>query len=400
VKSSFLAIHQKLQQLDHILIVSHARPDADALGSTLGAALWLQQEGHRVTAWNEDGLPPKFSYLPESALITKPSDQVEEFDAILILDTATRARLGERVLAAARSPLWIAIDHHLSNDYFAHHNLINPSSPATGEILAEGFLQEKIAITPAIASNLYAAISTDTGSFQYSSTTERTFEIVAALVKAGVPVGELSQAMYGNRPRRCFDLLRHALIHTHFSCNDRIASFVLTRKDAAAFGTFPEDTEGIIDHLRSVEGVEVALFFEELEGSRVRISMRSKNLSLKSTDTANNFVAPVLAPSSTSCTLSRCAPSAPRSSLASAILKKGSKNLSLKSTDTANNFVAPVFPDVFDVSAFCQQYGGGGHRMAAGATLKGSLKEVQQRILTALCASLPFSTLNSESNSH
>ncbi|MBM3857576.1 MAG: hypothetical protein FJ390_06400, partial [Verrucomicrobia bacterium] len=163
MKTTFSEIHQALRAAHRILVVSHARPDGDALGSTLAAALWLKQEGHDVTAWNEDGVPQKFSYLPEASLITKPSEQPQEFGAILILDTATKERLGKKVLASARAPLWLAIDHHVSNENFAHHNLIVSSAPGTGEILAEGFLQEKITITPAMACNLYAAISTDTG---------------------------------------------------------------------------------------------------------------------------------------------------------------------------------------------------------------------------------------------
>jgi len=321
MKSSFLEICETLRSANHILVVSHLRPDGDALGSTIAAALWLRQEGHQVTAWNENGVPQKFSYLPEASLVTGPSEQVQEFDAILILDTATKERLGKKVLASARAPLWLAIDHHVSNEFFAHHNLVSPSSPATGEILAEGLLQEKIFITPAMACNLYAAISTDTGSFQYSSTTARTFEIAAALVKAGVAVGTFSQAMYGNQPRRRFELLRYALAHSKFSCDDRIASFVLAKKEAASLQALPEDTEGIIDHLRSVEGVEAAVFFEELMEGQVRISIRSKI-------------------------------------------------------------------STFDASAFCQQYGGGGHHMAAGATLQGSVEEVEKKILAKLCETI------------
>lgn len=315
--TTFSEIHETLLAAKRILVVSHSRPDGDALGSTLAAALWLKQEGHDVTAWNEDGVPQKFSYLPEFSLITKPSREVQEFDAVLVLDTANRERLGKNVLASAHAPLWLAIDHHVSNENFAHCNLVVPTSPATGEILAEGFLQEKITITPAMACNLYAAISTDTGSFQYSSTTERTFEIAAALVKAGVLVGKFSQAIYGNQPRRRFELLRYALAHSKFSCDSRVASFVLTKKEIASLKTLPEDTEGIIDHLRSVEGVEVAIFFEELCNNQVRISVRAKS-------------------------------------------------------------------DFFNASDFCQQYGGGGHRMAAGATLEGSAEEIEKKVLREL----------------
>lgn len=317
MKSSFLEICQMLRLAHRVLVVSHARPDGDALGSTLAAVLWLKQEGHDVTAWNEDGVPQKFAYLPEADFIQKPSEHVEEFDAILILDTANKERLGKKVLANARAPLWLAVDHHISNECFADHNFIVPEAPATGEILAEGFLQEKIAITPAMACNLYAAISTDTGSFQYSSTTARTFEILAALVKAGVAVGEFSQKMYGNQPHRRFELLRHALTCAKFSSDGRVASFALLQKDAAKLGVLPEDTEGVIDHLRSVEGVSVAVFFEEGANQSVRISVRSKNSS-------------------------------------------------------------------FNASTFCQQYGGGGHQMAAGATLYGPFEEIEKNVLNAI----------------
>ncbi|MFI0347645.1 MAG: bifunctional oligoribonuclease/PAP phosphatase NrnA [Chthoniobacterales bacterium] len=314
---SFSEICKALQPAHRILVVSHHRPDGDALGSTIAAALWLKQEGHEVSAWNEDGLPSKFSYLPEANLISKPPEKPENFDAILVLDTATKNRLGSKVLTSACAPLWVTIDHHISNENFGSVNLIDPRAPATGQILAEGFLSGGIAITQAMAINLYAAISTDTGSFQYDSTSARTFEIAAALLRAGVPVGELSKAMYEHQPKRRWELLRHALQHSKFSCHDRIASFTLSRADALLLGVQPEDTEGIIDHLRSVEGVIAAAFFEELLDHRVRLSLRSKDRS-------------------------------------------------------------------FDACALCQEYGGGGHVMAAGASIQGSLADVEKRVLASL----------------
>lgn len=317
----FSKIRAHLSDASHILVVSHARPDGDALGSTLAAALWLKQEGHQVTAWNEDGVPEKFSYLPEASLISTPSKTPQDFDAILVLDTAAKSRLGPSVLAAAHAPLWIAIDHHISNERFANFNFIIPTAPATGEILANAFLQEKISMTPAIATNLYVAISTDTGSFQYHNTSARTFEIAAALVDAGVSVGDVSKAMYASQPQRRLELLRHALVHAKFSCNNRVASFGLAMADSANFGILPEDTEGIIDHFRSVNEVIVAAFFEELPENKVRLSLRSKSES-------------------------------------------------------------------FDASLFCQQFGGGGHCMAAGARIEGGLQEVEEKILSAICEML------------
>jgi len=316
-KVSFSEICTALRDAPRILVVSHCRPDGDALGSTIAAALWLKNEGHEVTAWNEDGLPQKFSYLPESRLISKPSDQVQCFDAILILDTAVKNRMGSVLATKVQAPLWIAIDHHISNGEFADLNHIEPTAPATGQMLAEGFLTEGITITPAMAANLYVAISTDTGSFQYDSTSARTFEIIAALVRAGVSVGEISQKMYSNQPWRRLNFLRHALVHAKFSKDHRVASFSLTKADADALTIIAEDTEGIIDHLRSVDEVVVAIFFEELPEGKVRLSLRSKTHS-------------------------------------------------------------------FNVADFCAAYGGGGHALAAGASIQGELPVIEAEVLARI----------------
>ena len=275
-QSSFLEIHEALRGAARILVVSHCRPDGDALGSTLAAACWLKNEDHVVTAWNEDGLPEKFSYLPEASLLTKPSEEPQDFDAILILDTASKSRLGKVLSSKVRAPLWVAIDHHVSNEGFGNLNWIEPTAPATGQMLAEGFLSAGITITPAMAANLYVAISTDTGSFQYHNTSARTFEIAAILVEQGISIGDLSQSMYANQPRRRFELLRHALAHAKFSSDNRVASFALTLSDAKALDVSAEDTEGIIDQLRSVQEVIVAAFFEELPEGGIRLSLRSK----------------------------------------------------------------------------------------------------------------------------
>jgi len=321
---SFSKIRDALGGLHRILVASHLRPDADALGSTIAAALWLRDEGHDVKAWNEDGMLEKFSFLPSSEIVTRPSATPIHFDAVLVLDTSVKNRLGSVLDAVAVSdpaPLWICIDHHQSNVGYGDLNLIDPSRPATGQILAEGFLKTGIAITPEIATNLFAAISTDTGSFQYQGTGAETFEIAATLIRQGVDVAEISRSLYESQPRRRLELLRHALVNARFTCNDRIASFALSLTDVEDLGIIPDDNEGIIDNLRSVEGVMAAAFFEELPEGKVRLSLRSKDSS-------------------------------------------------------------------FDACALCAQFGGGGHPMASGARIKGSLQEVESSVLSAICTVL------------
>jgi bifunctional oligoribonuclease and PAP phosphatase NrnA len=316
--AGFSEIREALRDRRSVLVTGHIRPDADAYGSMIAASLWLRSEGHDVTVWNADGMLSKFSFLPSSGMVTPPSATPVAFDAVLVLDTSLRNRIGSVADAVAGSPLWICIDHHKSNEGYADLNLIDPSRPATGEILAESFLAAGITITQEMATNLFAAISTDTGSFQYEGTSARTYEVAAELIRRGVDVASISRSLYENQPKRRLALLRHALVHSRFACDDWVASFSLTLEDGERLGVIPEDNEGIIDHLRSVEGVRAAAFFEELPGEMVRLSLRSKDPG-------------------------------------------------------------------FDACALCARFGGGGHTMASGARIKGSLREVEERVLDAIC---------------
>ncbi len=299
-------------------MASHVRPDGDALGSTLAFAQHLDRLGKSVTAWNQDGVPEKFRYLPGWERITAPSAEPRAFDAVVALDNSVQKRLGSCLDAIAGQPVWINIDHHISNEGYGDFNLVDPSAPATGQILFEYFETLGIPLDRPMAENLFAAISTDTGSFQYRGTDARTFSAAARLVGAGVDVAALSQKMYDCLPRRRLNLLRHALNAAQFLCDERLAAFSLSLADARALEVHPEDSEGIIDHLRAVDTVVVAVFYEELEGGIIRVSARSKSPSV-------------------------------------------------------------------DVCALCGLFGGGGHKLASGARIPGTLQDVMEKFNACLC---------------
>ena len=263
-KNTFDAIGGALRQHHRFAVLSHVRPDGDALGSTLALALALKELGKDVRAWNEEGMLDKYSFLAGAELLTLPPNAPEEFDVAIALDTATQNRLGKAAEAVRKANLWINIDHHPSNPGYGDLVYIDPIAPATGQILFELITTAKLPMTPAVAENLYAAISTDTGSFQYPNTTARTFEIAADLIRAGVNVGRLSQLLYENYPKRRVELLRLLLSTMQFGCNDKLAWFSLSQEMAKSVGALPEDNEGLIDHLRAIRGVIVAIFFEEL----------------------------------------------------------------------------------------------------------------------------------------
>jgi phosphoesterase RecJ-like protein len=323
--TKFAEIGRVLREHNKFAVLSHVRPDGDALGSTLALALSLKGLGKEVRAWNEEGMLEKYNFLAQAELLTQPPSEPEDFDVVIALDTAVQNRLGSTTSAVRHAKLWINIDHHPSNPRYGDLVYIDPTAPATGQILFEFLTNQKFSITPEIAENLYAAISTDTGSFQYPNTTVRTFEIAAELVRCGVDVGRISQLLYENFPRRRIELLRELLGTMRFACDGKLARFSLSQAAALALGVIPEDNEGLIDHLRATQGVIVAVFFEELSDGKVRVSMRSKN-------------------------------------------------------------------EAVDVCAICTQFGGGGHVLAAGARVRGTLAEVEKRIVEQACAAIERNT--------
>jgi phosphoesterase RecJ-like protein len=316
-KMNFDIISNALRDARTVGVASHIRPDADALGSTIAFALWLRDCGKEVTAYNEEGSTSKFHYLPCHEIVSLPPATPQQFDVFVALDTSVKNRLGTVNKAIAPGTTILNIDHHISNENYGDVNFIDASAPATGQILLEFFQHVGARVSAEMATNLFAAISTDTGSFQYAGTNERTFAAASHLIGCGVDVPGLSRAMYDSQPRRRFELLRHALNTAEFHCDDRIATFSLPMDLVERLKVLPEDNEGIIDHLRSIEGVEAAVFFEELPEGKVRVSARSK------------------------------------------------------------------FPRI-DVCKVCKQFEGGGHPMAAGARVDGTLTQVKNDFLKAL----------------
>ena len=317
-RSTFTEIGRALRDHQRFAVLSHVRPDGDALGSQLALAVSLQELGKTVRVWNEDGMLEKYSFLPHAELLTKPPAAKEDVDLVVALDTAVPTRLGTALDAVGSAKMMINIDHHPSNPAYGDLVYVDPASPATGQILFELIADQKLPLTKEVAENLYVAISTDTGSFQYPNTTARTFEIAAELIRVGVDVGRVSQLLYENYPRRRIELLRELLGTMRFEGNGRVASFSLSLEMAKRLGVLPEDNEGLIDHLRAIRGVIVAVFFEELPDGKVRVSMRSKS-------------------------------------------------------------------EKADVCAICMKFGGGGHTLAAGARVHGTLAEVEQKVLEAIC---------------
>lgn len=277
------------------IISGHIRPDGDALGSTLGLGLSLREWGKEVIMVNQDEVPGNLLFMDCKKEVKLASDieRVPDDCLFIAVDTATEQRLGPDVLKLKeKCAKVINIDHHITNEEYGDVAYIAPDRPATGAVLYDLIMEMGLPLPDVARDALYVAISTDTGSFQYKGTTARTMEIAADLIRRGVDVQGLNQKMYDELPWSKIVLTRAVLDHLSRTADGKVAYAYLTNKEKEEMGTKPEDTEGMIDYLRSIKGVKAAVFLEEISddpSNRIRASLRSKDSRINVSDIACSF---------------------------------------------------------------------------------------------------------------
>ncbi|HEY8965406.1 MAG TPA: bifunctional oligoribonuclease/PAP phosphatase NrnA [Candidatus Methylacidiphilales bacterium] len=265
-----------LAERSRFVVLSHIRPDGDAYGSSLGLALSLKAYGKEVAVYNEDGLLRNYLFLPGKELVSKTPAAAPSADtAIIAVDTSTHERLGETFVAWGRQPD-VNIDHHQSNPGFGTINLIDPESPACAQILYDLIEAAGLPCPPEAATNLYAGLMTDTGSFQFRHTTAHTFEVAAGLVTRGADPTAIAQRFYQSTSVESFRLKRDVLAVTKFTHGNRVAYYRLTRDMYASTGARTDEVENFLEQLQVVGSVEVAFMLEEMEGGKTRVSLRSR----------------------------------------------------------------------------------------------------------------------------
>jgi phosphoesterase RecJ-like protein len=269
-------------------VVGHIRPDGDCIGSQLGLALALQNDGKKVTVWNQDSVPEKYKFLNADKIFEKPRHG-EKFDCVIALDCASFERLGKVGECIGDRKILINIDHHESNPRYGDVNWVSPREPSTGELIFRLLKVARWPITKPIADLLFTAISTDTGSFQYPTTRPGTFHTGAELVTRGADLAKIGNEVYQSYPLSRAKLLKHVYSKFRLGADDRIAWFWLKQKDFNRTGAESDDTEGLIDHIRAIEPVVVACVFEEIEPELTRISLRSKNPDVNVNEIAAQF---------------------------------------------------------------------------------------------------------------
>lgn len=315
----FARAHQRF------LIMTHVRPDGDALGSEIGLACALRQLGKRVRVAVASDLGPRYEFANTTSTpierFTAPGDGFRDADAIVVVDTGTWSQLGDfgpfmRSMTCGKA----VIDHHRTQDDLGGLRFVDTTAEAAGRLVYEATLALGVPVTAEAANALFLALATDTGWFRHSSVEPRTFDLARELVRAGARPTPLYDAVYATSTLARMRLTGRALERMKAEADGRIVYTEVYWSDYAETGAVPPDTEDLINYPRAVVGVEIALVFIEQRDGGTKVSFRGK--------------------------------------------------------------------EAQDVGRLAEQFGGGGHKMAAGATVPRSLADTRAAVLAAARAAL------------
>ena len=262
---------KQIGERKRFLLTSHARPDGDAVGSALACGQILRQMGKEAEVVLADGVPRIYQPLPFADRVVQAQKINGNYEAAIILecDSVQRTRL-----EGLENRFLINIDHHLSGRPFANVNWIDPKAVATAELVYQLAKEAGVTITPDIATCLYTAVLTDTGSFMFEGTNEHTFSLARELVMAGADPARCARNIYFAHSTAKMRLLGAALSNLHREGS--LAWIWITREQMERYEAKEEDCEGLVNYALSIQDVEVAAFFRELPDGRYRVSLRSK----------------------------------------------------------------------------------------------------------------------------
>lgn len=308
-----------LLQAQRIAICSHVNPDGDTMGSALAIRMGLMQLGKQVSVFCQDKVPDVLHILNGWMEYT-PDIAGQHFDLLLCVDISDEKRMGTCVDLLKQADHTAQIDHHGTNPLFCEVNVVDAAAPAVG-IMAYALLRRlKVVMTLDMATCLYAAISTDTGNFAFSSTNAETFKVMAELMQCNLPLSRLNKRLFRVHPRCQVELLGRALNSLHFYRNGEVSSMMLTQRDFDECGALPEHADTVVNYGLEVSEVKMAVLARDNGNGMVKMSLRAV--------------------------------------------------------------------DGEDVAVIAQQFGGGGHQLASGCSLKGEIHECLMQVVDAMIAAL------------
>lgn len=260
-----------IEQRDHFLLTSHARPDGDAIGSALACCQILRSMGKQADVVLRDGVPRIYRPLPTADSVVQTDRVNGDYEAAIILecDSVQRTRL-----EGLEDRFLINIDHHQSGRPFGHVNWIDPNAVATAELVYRLAREAGVKISPEIATCLYTAVLTDTGSFMFEGTNAHTFALARELVLAGADPARCARSVYFAHSTAKMRLLGAAL--SNLQREGALAWIAVTYEQMERLQAKDEDCEGLVNYALAIQDVQVAVFFREMADGRYRVSLRSK----------------------------------------------------------------------------------------------------------------------------
>ncbi len=274
LKSVWGRVLELVKKNKTFVLTTHVNPDGDGLGAESALYCALKALGKKVFVVNHDPLPPRFSYLP-FASACRVSDTIPPHDVCFVMDAGAFSRIREGVRRDEFQTL-VNIDHHYSNDRYGDVNLVDPGACATGEIVFHLIKALGVPLDKGIAESVYTSLSTDTGGFRYPNTTPQVLRLAAELMEAGADGAKISERIFSGVSQKALEMVRVSLASVETHENGRIGTIQLSHQELVASGATDEDSENLVNFVRKMEGVQIAIFLKERADGQVKLSLRSK----------------------------------------------------------------------------------------------------------------------------
>jgi len=280
MKEKFDQISESVKKAGRILVTSHLDPDGDSIGSQLALRNWLRDSGKEVKIINQGKIPSKYLFLDEERTI-EDFDSAKDIDwsadLIFVLECPNLERIGEVKKLLKEGAKVINLDHHPDNSFFGDISYVDTQACALGEIIYELLIYSGYRLNKLTATQLYAAILSDTGRFRFSNTTPEALRIGAELITLGANPKEINNQIYYNNSNASLKLLGFLLLNLETFANGKISSLVIDQQTLEELKVSKEDTEGFVDYSLFLKGAEVGVLFTQKNDSKTKVSLRSQN---------------------------------------------------------------------------------------------------------------------------
>lgn len=263
-----------LRKAPKVALFSHVSPDGDCIGSMVAIGLALEKMGKEVSFYNPNPVPSYLSFLPGSSRVRQelPSPQPK---ILLFVDCTDLGRVNISRPEISGDSTVLNLDHHISNLFFGDFNWVDAQASAVGEVALTLISQLGVEIDVDMATNLYTAIVTDSGCFEYSNTTAQTHRLTADLLDKGADLSRIHHNIFDQKPLAQIKLLQCALNGLEIHADGQLAIMILSAEDFQKSGAEQELSEGLVNHARSIAGVEVAVLLKEVGPQEIKVGLRS-----------------------------------------------------------------------------------------------------------------------------